>query len=197
MALKIHVYVKEGIKKLAAVAWRVPALWALRAGCGEVNLAERGDLAGWQMVEDDAVQDKHSRFAGTPVVDRRRCPAQALGQGMGGTQEVPLRWALPGLNICPFLLCLYFLGASEAFSLAERESGLLQYSSALWWWVSTRANSWLTFAFPDLNHVSWPLFWWRVFLTRRQSTFEPRKWQAPKSARKNWGNGQLFEELFL
>lgn len=94
-------------------------------------MAERGDLAGWQMVEDDAVQDKHSRFAGTPVVDRRRCPAQALGQGMGGTQEVPLRWALPGLNICPFLLCLYFLGASEAFSLAERESGLLQYSSAL------------------------------------------------------------------
>nr|XP_021146977.1 calcium uniporter protein, mitochondrial [Columba livia] len=28
------------------------------------------------MVEDDAVHDKHSQFAGTPVVDRRRCPAQ-------------------------------------------------------------------------------------------------------------------------
>lgn len=29
------------------------------------------------------------------------------------------------------LLCLCFLGASEAFSLAECESGLLQYGSAL------------------------------------------------------------------
>lgn len=120
-------------------------LSALRVGCVEVDLAEGGDLAGWQMVEDDAARDRRSRFVGTPVVDREDMPSTGTGGGEGGGTGGDTE-----LGFCQnwtfvlFLLCLYFLGASEAFSLAERASGLLQYSSALWWWVSTWANSCLT-----------------------------------------------------
>lgn len=82
-------------------------------------MAERGDLAGWQMVEDDAVHDKHSQFAGTPVVDRRRCPAQALGQGMGGTQEVPLRWAAARTEHLSFFAVFVFFRCIRGFLLGR------------------------------------------------------------------------------
>lgn len=69
-----------------------------------------------------------SRRCSGPVVARRKCPAQALGWGgaAAGCDSVRQRDSTFVL-----LLCLCFLGASEAFSLAECESGLLQYGSAL------------------------------------------------------------------
>lgn len=80
------------------------------------------------MGREEAVPDRCSGFVAVPAVDGRKCLARALGKG---AQEVALGQLLPDSDHLSFLLCLPFPGASAAVSLAERESGVLQYRSAL------------------------------------------------------------------
>lgn len=100
---------------------------------------------------------------GCPCCGSRKCLARALGKGGRGHRR--WRWAaiLPDSEHVPFLLCLCFPGASAAVSLAERESGVLQYRSALWWWVHTCASSCLARASRTYISFPAPFSGWGVF----------------------------------
>lgn len=130
-----------------------------RRGCSWQALLVCGyPCSGWEEMPNAGIGVGDGGGGGTGDGDRGRDTGGGTGVWFCQTS---------GTEHLSFLLCLSFLGASEAFSLAECESGLLQYGSALWWWVLTRRNSWLTLEFTNLNQVPWPLLWLRLFWLRR------------------------------
>lgn len=161
MALKIHVTLRKTNHSCSVVGSQ---LRVCRVRCVEVNLAEGGSPVGWQMGREEAVPDRCSWFAAVPAAGRGSAWRGRWGREEGRGHR---RWCwaaiLPDSEHVPFLLCLCFPGASAAVSLAERESGVLQYRSALWWWVHTCASSCLARASRTYISFPAPFSAWGVF----------------------------------
>lgn len=158
VALKIHVISRKTNPSCSVIdsqlhVWRVSEVCGGELGCGGKPCGVtdgKGRGCSWQVL----------RVCGCPCGGREegKCLARALGKG---AQEVALGQLLPDSDHLSFLLCRPFPGASAAVSLAERESGVLQYRSALWWWVHTCTSLTGT----CLAHISFPapLSWLRLF----------------------------------